>query len=163
MAYCSYCAAVLDVNQTVCPHCGRSNAVAPAPASVVINERPSSVRLAAILFLIALGVGLLSIANVAMRSNGAILESLAFLIPTVGIWFLWIVLVLFLWQRQGWARIVILLLLAWNVVNLLLSILRIAASGTAVWGFAIALAAAALRVYAAYLMFRPESNAWFKK
>jgi hypothetical protein len=46
---------------------------------------------------------------------------------------------------------------------MILSLLRIAASGRAVWGFAVALALSVLRMYAVYLLFKPESNAWFKK
>jgi hypothetical protein len=130
---------------------------------LTVSERPPSVRWAGILLLISCAVSLLSLVNVSMRSHGAVLQSLAFLIPTVAILVVWIALVACIWQRQGWARFAILLLLAWNILNMILSLLRIAASGRAVWGFAVALALSVLRMYAVYLLFKPESNAWFKK
>jgi hypothetical protein len=70
-----------------------------------------------------------------------------------------ILLVIGLWQRQGWARFAILLLIVWGLGTLIFTMIRVGV----LWTFAIPLAIAALRLCAVYLFFRPESNAWFKK
>jgi hypothetical protein len=75
---------------------------------------------------------------------------------------LWVVFILFLWQRQSWARIAIVLMIALVVLNLSFSILRF---GGAIfgWRWIIIIAEQLLRICAAFLLFRPESNGWFKK
>jgi hypothetical protein len=158
MAYCSYCAAALDASQPVCARCGRPVATAPAPISAVADARPTSVRLAGVLLLISCLIGLLSLASIFLTARMPAL----FLMRSVGFWVLWIVLTILVWQRQGWARIVILLFIAWSVGNLLISMLRIGASGI-LFTLVFALLVDALRGYAAYLLFKPESNAWFKQ
>jgi hypothetical protein len=79
---------------------------------------------------------------------------------TIGLWILWIVLTILVWQRQAWARIAILLLLAWSLMNLMLTGLRFS---TAIFALVVPLLIDALRIAAAFLLFKPESNAWFKK
>lgn len=81
---------------------------------------------------------------------------------SIAVSLLWIVFILFLWQRQSWARIAIVVLIAFVVLNLSFSILRY---GGAIygWRWTILIAEEIMRVCAAYLLFRPESNAWFKK
>jgi hypothetical protein len=160
MAYCSYCAAALVPDQPVCARCGRPAPVEPASVAVAPNvARPPSILLAITLLLICCAINLLSFATIFFtyrRSIGIDARSIA---PLV----LWIVFVIFLWQRQSWARIAILLLLAWSIGNLALVFLRIPASSAVIWSFAVPIAVNVLRVCAAYLMFTPASNAWFKK
>jgi hypothetical protein len=74
----------------------------------------------------------------------------------------WIVLLILFWQRQGWTRIGIALLILWNVGNLAFTLLRISALRLSAAYTAIVLIGA-LRLVAGYMMFKPESNAWFKK
>jgi hypothetical protein len=162
MAYCSYCAAVLDPSQATCARCGRPAATAPAPVTAVVSARPGSVRLAGVLILISLAISILTLATTLLLHGGIMGTLFWRLIPTVGLWVVWIVLVLLLWQRQSWVRIAILLLIAWNIGNLLITILRVGGSFTASWSFGAAIAMDGMRLYAAYLTFRPESTAWFR-
>jgi hypothetical protein len=152
MAYCSSCAAVLDPSQKFCSRCGQSYAAAPVPS----QQRPTSVQLAVALLLITCAISLVSLANVFLIHHAA--ASAIFLTRSIGLTILMILLVIALWQRQGWARIAIVLLIVWGIGNLAVSMIRVAAP----WPFAIPIAIDALRLCAVYLFFRPESNAWFK-
>jgi hypothetical protein len=158
MAYCSYCAAILDPAQPVCARCGRPapTAAPPASAAVTVNERPSSIRVAAILLLISCLISMLSLAPALLRLPPM------FLVRTVTLLAAWIVLTILIWQRQAWARIAILVLIVWAVGNLLITSLRIGESGTLAFSLAFPLLIDALRIAAAYLLFKPESSTWFK-
>jgi hypothetical protein len=158
MAYCSHCAAALVPDQPVCARCGRPAPVAPASVAVGVT-RPSSILLAVTLLLISWAISLLSLAAILLTHGGVILINARSVVPLV----LWIVFVIFLWQRQSWARIAILLLLAWSIGNLALVFLRIPASSAVIWSLAVPIAVNVLRLCAAYMMFTPASNAWFKK
>jgi hypothetical protein len=159
MAYCSYCAAVLDPGLTICARCGHGAPVAPTPIAVpvVVAARPSAVTVASALLLISCLISLLSVATIFIRPSR--IPSL-FLARTIGLWLLWVGLTILVWQRQGWARIAILLLLAWSLANLMLTTLRFS---VAVFALAMPFLMDALRIGAAFLLFKPESNAWFKK
>ena len=168
MAYCSYCAAVLDPGTTTCARCGHGAPAAPIPAAIplppgvpfAVNARPSAVTIAFVLLLISCLISLMSLASIFMMSSVVAHISALLLGRTVGIWILWIVLTILVWQRQGWARIAILLLLAWSLVNLMLTGLRFSA---AIFSLLVPLLNDALRIGAAILLFKQESNAWFKK
>jgi|ERR1700722_4836241 hypothetical protein len=164
--YCPNCAAVLDPSQKFCSRCGQPSGVepgvAPTPAPFTASEKcPSSVQIAIILLSITCAISLVSTANIFLVHHAA--ASPVFLTRSIGLTLLLILLVIALWQRQGWARIAILVLIVWGLGTLMFSVIRFAASSIAVWTFAIPLAIAAMRLGAVYLMFRPESNAWFKK
>jgi hypothetical protein len=160
MAYCSYCAAVLDPTQNVCSRCGRP---LPTAAPAVVEGRPSSVRLAGILLLISCVISLLSLAGTLLTSGMVFRMPAQFLVRPIAFGILWIVLTILVWQRQGWARIAILLILAWSIANLLISMLRIGGALTLAFSLAFALLVDALRAGAAYLLFKPDSNTWYKK
>jgi hypothetical protein len=160
MAYCSYCAAVLDAGQPFCARCGRPVAgVAPA----AVEARPSSVRLATILLFIAWGASFLSLA--AFLLNPSLLRRMSVLIPLrmVGLSLLWMVLPICIWARQNWARFALVVLLVWAIGNLAFTILRYAGSSAISLTLAMPLLTDAIRVWAAVLLFKPESTAWFKK
>jgi hypothetical protein len=76
---------------------------------------------------------------------------------------LWIVLMICVWQRQAWARIAIALLLFWGITNLMTTGLRMGGSMASAASLAFPLLIAIMRACAVYLLFRPDSNAWFKK
>lgn len=159
--YCSYCAAVLDPTQPVCARCGRPVPAASAPSPAVVKGIPSSVRLAGILLLVSIAIGVLSMLNMILAHPGigAIgISALGFVV-----WILNILCVIFLWKRQNWARILVVVLIVWSVGNLALSLLRLGGLGILNWSFTVPLAIDALRLCAIYLLFRPESNAWFKQ
>jgi hypothetical protein len=163
MAYCSYCAAVLDPNVTICARCGHATAAAPMPAAVVpvaVVARPSAVTVASVLLLISCLISLMSLASIFVMPNMLSRMPAILLGRTIGLWILWIVLTILVWQRQAWARIAILLLLAWSLMNLMLTGLRFS---TAIFALVVPLLIDALRIAAAFLLFKPESNAWFKK
>ena len=156
MAYCSYCAAVLDPGVAICARCGHAAPVASAPVPVAVNGRPSAVTVASALLLISCLISLMSLATLFItpsRIPGV------FLARSIGLSVLWVALTILVWQRQSWARIAILLLLAWSLVNLMLTGLRIRA---AIFVLVVPLLIDALRIGAAFLLFKPESNAWFK-
>ena len=155
MAYCSYCAAVLDAGQPVCSRCGR-----PTPAASAFPERPASINLAVILILVSSGISLISFVSVLFATSGRSFGLPAtFLFRSVVFLILWIAFAICIWQRQNWARFAILVLLAYGAGNLLLTSLRVPIN----WGFALTLIIIALRLGAIVLMFKPESNTWFNK
>jgi hypothetical protein len=164
MAYCSYCAAVLDVGQPFCARCGRPVAgVAPAVAPPAVEARPSGVRLATILLFIAWGVNFLSLAGFLL--NPSVFTRMSVLIPLrmVGFSLLWMVLPICVWARQNWARFAVVVFLVWAIGNLAFTLLRYAGSSAISLTLAIPLLTDAIRVWAAVLLFKPESTAWFKK
>jgi hypothetical protein len=158
MAYCPHCAAVLDPNLAMCASCGQLVNDAPPPPPAVVAAQPQSVRLAIILLLISWAIPLFLLARAVMTYGfrfGIMAQSLA--VAVVGI-----ALIAFLWQRQNWARIAMLVLILWVVGNLAANMLRLAGAHMT-WGWAPSIATGILRICAAYLLLRPESNAWFKK
>ena len=164
--YCSYCAGVLDPSQTVCPKCGRPVPVS-APAATPIaaaspNERPSSVSLAALLLVIALGISLLSTASILVNPSLISRLPASFYARTIGFLVLEIVLLVCIWQRQSWARIGLALVVVWGIGNLMMSMLRMGASYP-FWNLFVPILLDGMRVWAVYLLFRPASNAWYRK
>jgi hypothetical protein len=169
--YCSYCAGVLDPSQAVCPKCGRAVEAAPVAVPVAVpmiaaaapaGERPSSVRLAALLLLIALGISMLSVAGYVLRPGVYSRLPASYIARTIGFLGLEIVLLVCIWQRQAWARIGLALALVWAIGNLSITILRIGGSVAFASTFLVSILVAGLRVWALYLLFRPESNGWYR-
>jgi len=161
MAYCSFCAAVLDPGTTICARCGHAAPVAPipvaAPPIAVVDARPSAVTLASVLLLVSCLISLTSLASILIMPSRI---PALFVARTIGLWILWVVLTILVWQRQSWARFAILLLLAWSLVNLMLTGLRFT---VAIFALIVPLLIDVLRIGAAVLLFKPDSNAWFKK
>jgi hypothetical protein len=168
--YCSYCAGVLDPSQAVCPKCGRPVPAATAPVAVPIiataaptGERPSIVRVAALLLLIALGMSMLSVAGYMLRPGVFSRLPASYFARSIGFQVLEIVLLVCIWQRQAWARIGLALALVWAIGNLLITILRVGGSVAFASTFLVSILVAGLRVWALYLLFKPESNRWYRK
>jgi hypothetical protein len=157
MAYCSFCAAPLEANQTMCNRCGRS------PEAVASAGRPGSVTTAGILLTVAFVLGILSLGGLLLRPGIIPLLPMTYWIRTIGVSALWIVVLLCYWQRQGWARIGIVLLTLWAVGNLMLALTRNLSLAALSFSLAFALLLAILRIGAVVLMFTPASNAWFKR
>jgi hypothetical protein len=157
--YCSYCAGVLEPGQTICPRCGRQVGATPA----LVSERPSSVRLAAILLLISWGLGLLSFAILFQSASLITHLPVYYFARTAGFSVLGIVLIVCIWLRQAWARIGMVLFVGWGILTLLIAIQRVPGSSTAMAGLAFPLLVAALRLGGIYFLFKPDSNAWFSK
>jgi hypothetical protein len=157
MAYCSHCAAVLETGKSACARCGRE-VLDAALAQITFSAPPTSVRTAVGLLLISWIIPLLLLIRDSITYGGHI----GIMAQTAVFSLLWIVFILFLWQRQGWARIAIVALVVFAVGNIALSTLRIG-SALLGWRWALALGEDFLRICAVYFLFRPESNAWFKK
>lgn len=156
--YCSYCAAVLVPGQAACPKCGRAMEAAAAGGS-----RPSSVRVATILLLVSEALVFLMFAS--LTASPGMISRLPglFLLRTFGFFVIAIVLIVCLWQRQGWARIAMALFVLWGVANLAISIMWTSRSVGIAPSFLVAGLADVLRLCALYLLFKPESNAWYRK
>jgi RNA polymerase subunit RPABC4/transcription elongation factor Spt4 len=153
--YCSYCAGVLDPNLPMCPLCGRPG-TAETQVAVVAVSRPASVTIAGTLLIVCLVLSILSLAGILITPTLLSRLPVSFWARTFGFWMVWTVFLIFFWQRQNWTRFAIMLLVLWNVGNLALNF-------RASFSLIVPILIAAIRVGAAYLMFKPESDAWFKK
>jgi hypothetical protein len=116
---------------------------------------------AVVLLLIPLLLTPLSIVAIAARNRAGIGLPGFYLIQTAVFAILWIVCIAFIWQRQNWARIGVLLLTLWSAANIMDNLTRIGPSGAALAALIFPLVAIALRLGALYLLFKPESRAWF--
>jgi hypothetical protein len=167
MAYCANCAAVLDPAQRFCSSCGQPSGtpavVVSMPAPPITGDRrPSSVAIAIAILLLTSVFNLMSTANIFLTYRYRALATPVFLMRTVGLTILLILFIVGLWQRQGWARYMVLLFLVWGIGTLGYNVIR-TGGNLAMFAFAIPIAVALLRVFAIYLLFRPESNAWFNR
>jgi hypothetical protein len=109
------------------------------------------------LLLVSWVIGLMSFAAILFRIG------LRFSFIQTGFFtIVWLALIVALWQRQGWARIVVVLLIAWSLVNLAITLVRIAGVNGPMWGIAIAVGENILRIVAASILFGPQGNAWFR-
>jgi len=155
MAYCSHCAAILDPNLSMCPKCGQPYGH-PAP-TVLVETRPWTIRAAVALLLISWGASMLTFAALLVK-YGPNFRMLQTAVSAL----LWVLFILFLWQRQNWARIATLALIAWVVGHLVLTVLRLGAANLFGWSWAAAVVEDIMRLCAACLLLLPESNAWFR-
>jgi hypothetical protein len=170
--FCPTCATPLDAAQEFCPKCGTPSPGFPAasgfsppqsPAQVIsaATGRPATVRLAGNLLFagIALSfIGTLYVWTLVARSRVPILS----FVPSQLITVVWIVVITQMLQGKNWARIAVVLGIAWSAFVVLTS-LRILRCGAPQFGaLGLSWISFALRLYAGYLLFRPESNSWFR-
>lgn len=155
MPYCSYCAGVMEPGQTQCPRCGRGTS---APIAVAPTGRPSSVTIAAALLVVAFLLSILALASFLFTPNAVSRLSPLYWFRTFGFWIAWIVLIALFWQRQSWTRIAIAALIAWNIGNLALGLSRVSP-----FALMMPILIAIIRVAAVFVMFKSDSNKWFKK
>jgi len=141
----------------MCPRCGRET------GAVVGEGRPSSVRAAALLLMIAWGIGLLSLSGLFVQPGLIARLPAYFFVRTFALAILWIILTILIWNRQGWARIGIVLVLVWSIGTLVFNMLRISGSATMAISLAVPVVVDILRISAVYLLTKPESNAWYQK
>lgn len=165
MPYCSYCAAAIDPSQVFCPRCGRPVPVAPSPVAAAVSSetRPVSVSIAVLLLAICWVVGMLVFAvSMAMYPARAGVPVLVLFLTAV-LSLLWITCMICLWQRQGWARFVVVALILWNLGSIALTLTRLSGTNLVMWSLATPAMEAIVRVVAAVMLFQPQSSAWFKK
>ncbi|HTB15165.1 MAG TPA: hypothetical protein VK752_26520 [Bryobacteraceae bacterium] len=127
----------------------------PAPS----GRMPSSVQIAIVLLLVTCAISLFSTATVYFTHRVAAMPM--YLTRSLGLNLLMILFIAGLWQRQGWARIVILLYIAWTIGTMALSMTRVR-SDAVLWAFAVPVAILLVRLCAGFLLFRPQSNTWFR-
>jgi hypothetical protein len=142
--------------------------MAPAPVVVpasvpmtatVVDQRPSNVKIAVGLLVVALGIGLLG--DLALLSTSRLPST--FFLRAVMYIALDVALIAGVWKRQAWARIVLAVLLIWVIGNLSVSLIRYGGSLSFAWSLGVTVLCEVLRAIAIFLLFRADSNAWFKK
>ena len=124
---------------------------------VLAQSMPAAVRRAGVLLWISVGIGVLTLAVSIITLMGR-LRSVAFAAPILLMMALWIGAIMFTMRRNNIARFVIFALVAYTAFNLIRFQFLIAQANP---GALVSLLELALRLYACYLLLRPESNAWF--
>jgi hypothetical protein len=145
--------------------------MAPAPTAVAspptivasTGAPPPSVKTAVLLLVVSIGISLLASAALMVRLGVQSYLSAPFFLRLLFFLALDVTFAVGVWKRQGWARILVAVLLLWAVGNLSVSLIRYAGSAANVSNFAFPVIGEVLRLIAVVLLFRAESNAWFKK
>jgi high-affinity K+ transport system ATPase subunit B len=148
---------------TSCPNCGEALPIlrGPVPDAAAIQGPPAAVRNAIKLLWVAVGIGLLTLAFSLISIADRLPSTPRFLAPIALRMLLWVLAIIFAGQRSNPARIVIFLLVAYSAFTLLIRLrLSIPHANP---GALIAILELALRLYAVYLLLRPESNDWFAR
>jgi len=154
--YCPACAAPIETGSAVCLKCGEP--VVPIAAPPVRPENPPSVRIAGRLLWITIAIGLCDIAYVIVRYGSAVALTPSFLFFGFLEMAAWIAAVVLTLRRNNAARVVLLLLVAFSVLNTLRNmVMTHSLSVDFLW-----LLELGMRVAASYFLLRPESNAWFR-
>jgi len=159
--FCPTCATPID-SQKFCPKCGSPAPVIPvlpgtAPAP---TERPATVRTAGNLLFAAIALNLLGTLyawTYVARSRFPV----GSFVPSALILALWVFLILQMQQGKNWARFGVVLGIAWSAF-VVLTTLRFLRYGAQFGAMGFSWVSFGMRLWAGYLLFRPESNAWFK-
>ena len=117
------------------------------------------------LLLAAMGVGILSTLFFYARYFSGTFGMAFSLVQSILFAAIWGVLVIFIWKGQNWARIAALVFVAYSMITVLFSLTRVLSMSGAtnfLPSFSISLIAAGVRAYAAFLLFQPEANSYFK-
>jgi hypothetical protein len=169
--FCPTCATPLDAAQKFCPKCGTpspgysaESGFSPPQSSLqaisAATGKPATVRLAGNLLFAAIAlsfIGTLYVWTFLARSRIPILSFVPSLLITV----LWVVVITQMLQGKSWARIAVVLGIAWSAFVVLTSLRILRYGGPQFGALGLSWISFALRLYAGYLLFRPESNAWF--
>ena len=111
----------------------------------------------------SVGLSLFSVATTYFRQGNVPLAGLAVSLVFAAIWVGVILLIL---KRQNWARILIVVVLSFSLVSVVLTMLTgiFAADGRPRFpvGMPMLWLGLAIRIVAVVLLFRSESNAWFR-
>ncbi|HYL73903.1 MAG TPA: hypothetical protein VEU96_06835 [Bryobacteraceae bacterium] len=132
----------------------------PQPPAVPALARPDSVRQAATLLFVSVGLSILgTLYSFAFVGVNRFLSAPTFLL-TPFLLILWVVFTIFVLQRQNWARVGIAILMLWSA-TLVLNTFLILSHGGRFSSLALPWVGFFLRLAACYLLFTPASNAWF--
>ena len=156
--YCPACAAPIEAGSAVCTKCGEPVHTLAAPP--VHSENPQSLRIAGWLLWMTIAIGLCDIAYVIVRYGSSVALTPNFLLFGFLEMAAWIAAVVLTLRRNNPARVVLLLLVAFSVLNTLRNVLI--HSLPMDFDYGLWLVELALRIAASYFLLRPESNAWFR-
>jgi len=172
--YCPHCATPLDASQRFCPTCGKESPVPTqppppplpvqpgyAPSAVAPAPRPDSIRQGVGLVGASIAVGVVSmvvsLASVGSRAMSVIPNFLLGLVLTI----LWIVFLIMAYQGKSWARVGMAVLMVFSL-TLVFSTFMFLQRGFPMTGLALPWIAFLLRVAGVYLLFTPQSSAWYR-
>ena len=153
--YCPACAAQIEAGSAVCLKCGEPIVHIAAPP--VRPENPQSVRIAGRLLWMTVALGLCDIAYVIVRYGSQVALTPSFLFFGFLEMAAWTAAVVLTLGRNNAARVVLLLLIAFSVLNTARNVLIHSVSVDLLW-----LVELVVRLAASYFLLRPESNAWFR-
>jgi hypothetical protein len=164
--FCPTCATPLDPALKFCPKCGQPAPVVSTPQSVAqplpaAISRPAGVKLAGNLLFAAIALNFLGTIyayTIVARSS---LPMVGRFVPSALILVIWIVVILQMLEGKSWARIGVMVGIVWSAV-VVLTTLRFLRYGVQFGTLGLSWISFALRLYAGYLLFRPENNAWFR-
>ncbi|HLJ45682.1 MAG TPA: hypothetical protein VKU01_06730 [Bryobacteraceae bacterium] len=127
------------------------------------TARPPKVTLAVTLLIVAFAIGIVTLTFGWMRVGVMRMLSnpTAWVTPFAII--LWLILIPMAMQGKNWARIGIVVLVLWSAVTLGISTIMLSRYPTIRFtSLFVPWITFLMRIYAGYLLFTPESNAWFR-
>ena len=157
--FCPACATAVEPGLAACPSCGEPLPVIRAVVPAVIESPPAAVRTAIKLLWVAVGIGLFTLAISLITVASRLPSVPLFLAPILLLTVVWVLAVVFTARRSNMARILVFLLVAYSAFNLLIRFRLFVVQANP--GALIAFLELGLRIYAVYLLLRPESNQWF--
>ena len=172
--YCQYCATPIDAAQRFCPTCGMQAPAQPqpapppmpvqpgyAPSAVAPAPRPPSVSQGIGLVGASIAVGVVSmVISLASIGSRAVTVLPSFLLGIV-LTILWIVFIMMAYQGKSWARVGMLILMVFSL-TLVYSTIMVLQRGYPMTGLALPWIAFLLRLAGVYLLFTPQSGAWYR-
>lgn len=156
--FCPACATAVEPGLAACPSCGEPLPVRGA-VSTAIGSAPAVVRTAIKLLWTAVGIGLFTLTVSLITVAGRVPSLPLFLAPILLVTVVWVLAILFIARRSNISRILVFLLVAYSAFTLLIRLRLFIVQANP--GALVALLELGLRIYAVYLLLRPESNQWF--
>ena len=165
--FCPTCAAPLDPTEKFCSRCGQ-----PAPTgsiSVPVAQsvptpavgRPASVRLAGNLLFAAIAISFLGTVYAWTMVARSRMPMVGTFVPSALILVIWVVVILQMLQGKNWARFAVIVGIAWSAF-VVLTTLRFLRYGMQFGTLGLSWISFGMRLYAGYLLFRPDSKGWFR-
>lgn len=127
----------------------------------VAGDRPSSVKVGTGLVVAAMVIGFLSYFRFFFNPSLYGRLPLGYFLRVFGILGIEIVLIICVWKRQAWARIGLALMILWAIYNLTTTFIRYGSRDPISYAFPLFLEL--MRVAGLVFLFKPESNAWYKR
>jgi hypothetical protein len=158
--FCPACATAIEPGLAACPSCGEPlPVIRGAVPAAVIGSPPAAVRTAIKVLWAAVGIGLFTLAVTVITLASRVSNLPRLLAPSLLIAAVWVLAIVFTARRTNIARILVFLLVAYSAFNLLIRLRLFVVQANP--GALVAFLELGLRIYAVYLLLRPESNQWF--